>query len=163
LILQHNLGDIFTASISFPNLRTYAGFQVPGLFSYNVRLRKRQSNRMKRGLYPKEIVEMVNHDNQEEDIDKLGDLENMEESLQSLWQDLDYMVVCTKFTMCSMRYQKNFNWRNVQVRANLVQSMTITMNRIRNVSRKIRNLKKDIIEHNQNYYFKRNNNQSLND
>ena len=76
-------------------MRTYAGFQVPGLFSYNVRLRKRQNNRMKRGLYPKEIVEMVNHDNQEEDIDKLGDLENMEESLQSLWQDLGFQC-CTR-------------------------------------------------------------------
>ena len=38
---------------------------------------------------------MVNHDNQEEDIDKLGDLENMEESLQSLWQDLGFQC-CTR-------------------------------------------------------------------
>ena len=38
---------------------------------------------------------MVNHDNQEEDIDKLGDLENMEEFLQSLWQDLGFQC-CTR-------------------------------------------------------------------
>ena len=33
---------------------------------------------------------MVNQDNQEEHIDKIGDLENMEESLQSLWDDLGF-------------------------------------------------------------------------
>ena len=81
---------MFAAFVSFQNLRAYAGLQVPELFSYNLRIRKRQNSRLKRGLYPKEIVKMVNQDNQEEHIDKIGDLENMEESLQSLWNDLGF-------------------------------------------------------------------------
>ena len=81
---------IILAFVSFPNLKTYADYQVPGLFSYNVRIRRSKSKRLKRGLYPKEIVAMVNQDNEEEDIKKIADLENLEETLVSLWQDLGF-------------------------------------------------------------------------
>ena len=81
---------IILAFVSFPNLKSYADYQVPGLFSYNVRIRRSKSKRLKRGLYPKEIVAMVNQDNEEEDIKKIADLENLEETLVSLWQDLGF-------------------------------------------------------------------------
>ena len=62
-------------------------------------------------------------------------------SFQIFYSYSDRMLFCTKYSLCSMRFHKTFMLGNVKVQANLVQSLTITMHRIREVSSKISKIK----------------------
>ena len=52
----------------------------------------------------------------------------------------DRMLYCTKFTLCSVRFSKDFRLGSVKIQANLAQSLTITMHRIRQATEKISKL-----------------------
>ena len=67
----------------------------------------------------------------EEDVAELKDI------LNKSWLDLDRMRFCTKLSMCVIRYKKTFQMGNVTVRANLVQSIAIIINRISNITNKL--------------------------
>ena len=111
---------------------------------------------------------------------KLAELVRLEDKLWKLWKELgdielewsikitihyippDHMIFCAKFTMCAIRFKKEFHMGNVSifffsskqsclivfykvsVDANLVQSLTITMARIREVTTKMGSLSKEI-------------------
>ena len=58
----------------------------------------------------------------------------------------DRMLYCTKFTLCSVRFSKDFRLGSVKIQANLAQSLTITMHRIRQATEKISKLETKLEE-----------------
>ena len=79
-------------------------------------------------------------------IDKKGgtgqDVAKLEESLGKSWQELDRMLYCTKRPFCVIRYNKVFRIGNQDVRANLIQSLTLTLHQIKDITNKLKKIKR---------------------
>ena len=48
------------------------------------------------------------------------------------------MMICTKISCFAIRYKKNFQMGEVSVMANLIQSLTITLYQIKDITNKLR-------------------------
>ena len=68
------------------------------------------------------------------------EIEKLENSLIKNWRELDRMMYCTKLPMCVKHYLKKFRVENKEMKANVVQSMSITLNQIKNIRDKIRDI-----------------------
>ena len=65
----------------------------------------------------------------------------LEGALSNNWQELNRMLICSKISYCATRYKKNFHMGEVSVVGNLIQSLTITLYKIKDITRKLRELK----------------------
>jgi hypothetical protein len=65
----------------------------------------------------------------------------LEDTLMNNWRELDRMLACSKISMCAYRYKKNFQMGQVSVMANLVQSLTITLYQIKDITNKLKQLR----------------------
>merc|ERR1719154_1003895 len=72
---------------------------------------------------------------------KERDMGKLEDTLLESWRELDRMLFCSKISMCANRYRKNFKMGQVNVNANLVQSLTITLHQIKDITGKLRKMK----------------------
>ena len=70
------------------------------------------------------------------------EITRLEDFLAKSWQELDRMLFCTKLPMCVIRYQKKFRIGKKYVRANLIQSLTLTLHQIKDITAKLKNLKR---------------------
>ena len=71
-----------------------------------------------------------------------GHVTKLEESLGKSWQELDRMLYCTKRPFCVIRYNKVFRIGNQDVRANLIQSLTLTLHQIKDITNKLKKIKR---------------------
>ena len=62
----------------------------------------------------------------------------LEDALMNNWRELDRMMICSKISFCAIRYKKNFQMGEVSVMANLIQSLTITLYQIKDITNKLR-------------------------
>ena len=65
----------------------------------------------------------------------------LEDALMHNWRELDRMMICSKILFCAIRYKKNFQMGEVSVMANLIQSLTITLYQIKDITNKLRKFK----------------------
>ena len=70
------------------------------------------------------------------------DITKLEIFLGKSWQELDRMLFCTKMPTCVMRYNKIFRIGKQNVRANLIQSLTFTLHQIKDITKKIKKIKR---------------------
>ena len=70
------------------------------------------------------------------------EITRLEEFLVKSWKELDRMLFCTKLPMCVIRYEKRFRIGRKDVKANLIQSLTITLHQIKDITAKLRKLKR---------------------
>ena len=117
--------------MSFHRLRALS---VPGLYSAKLRIRRRAPEWIKRGLstpmhslQKKQNVEM--------------EVASLEDTLVNNWRELDKMLICSKMSFCAKRYKKNFQMGQMNVMANLIQSLTITLYQIKDTTNKLRKLR----------------------
>jgi len=79
-------------------------------------------------------------------MDKKGeavqDVAKLEDFLGRSWQELDRMLFCTKMPMCVIRYKKVFRIGNQNVKANLIQSLTLTLHQIKDITNKLTKIKR---------------------
>ena len=74
-----------------------------------------------------------------------GDIEEkdkLETSLVRSWRELDRMLYCTKIARCVMRYQKKVKTGNKVNKVNLIQSISITLHRIKQLTAKLKEMKR---------------------
>ena len=80
------------------------------------------------------------------EIDKKGgtsqEIARLEEFLVKSWQELDRMLFCTKLPMCVIRYKKTFRIGKKDVKANLIQSLTLTLHQIKDITNKLKKYKR---------------------
>ena len=70
------------------------------------------------------------------------DVAKLENLLGKSWQELDRMLYCTKRPLCVIRYNKVFRIGNQNVRADLHQSLTLTLHQIKDITNKLQNIKR---------------------
>ena len=70
--------------------------------------------------------------------DEVADLEDI---IYNSWGALDRMLLGSRNPKCVMRYQKKFRVGSVDVNANLIQSLTITLHQIKDIANKLKMLK----------------------
>ena len=117
--------------MSFHRLRPLS---VPGLYSAKLRIRRRAPEWIKRGLNtPTHTLQ------KKQNVDR--EVANLESTLVNNWRELDKMLICSKMSFCAKRYKKNFQMGQVNVMANLIQSLTITLYQIKDITNKLRKLK----------------------
>ena len=117
--------------MSFHRLRPLS---VPGLYSAKLRIRRRALDWIKRGLNtPTHTLQKKQNFERE--------VANLEDTLVNNWRELDKMLICSKMSFCAKRYKKNFQMGQVNVMANLIQSLTITLYQIKDITNKLRKLK----------------------
>ena len=114
---------IFPGPLSFHRLRPLS---IPGFYSAKLRIRRAAPDWVKRGL---------NSKNQKQNVAKL------EDTLMNNWRELERMLVCSKISICAYRYKKNFQMGQVSVMANLIQSLTITLYQIKDITYKLKQFK----------------------
>ena len=66
---------------------------------------------------------------------------SLEDTLVNNWMELDKMLICSRMSFCAKRYKKNFHMGQVNVMANLIQSLTITLYQIKDITNKLRKLR----------------------
>ena len=66
----------------------------------------------------------------------------LETALTKSWQELDKMLFCTKLPVCVIRYSKKYRVGKKNVRMNLIQSITLTMHQIKDITSKLKALKR---------------------
>ena len=71
-----------------------------------------------------------------------GKVTELEDILYSSWGELDSMLLCSKHPKCVMRYQKVFRMGNMDVKANLIQSLTITLHQIKDIANTLKKWKR---------------------
>ena len=80
------------------------------------------------------------------EMDKKGgasqEIARLEEFLVKSWQELDRMLFCTKLPMCVIRYKKTFRIGKKDVKANLIQSLTLTLHQIKDITNKLKKYKR---------------------
>ena len=80
------------------------------------------------------------------DMDKKGgskqEVAKLEDFLVRSWQELDRMLFCTKLPMCVIRYKKIFRIGKQNVSANLIQSLTLTLHQIKDITNKLKKFKR---------------------
>ena len=80
------------------------------------------------------------------EMDKKGgtsqEIARLEEFLVKSWQELDRMLFCTKLPMCVIRYKKTFHIGKKDVKANLIQSLTLTLHQIKDITNKLKKYKR---------------------
>ena len=80
------------------------------------------------------------------EMDKKGgtsqEIARLEEFLVKSWQELDRMLFCTKLPMCVIRYKKTFRIGQKDVKANLIQSLTLTLHQIKDITNKLKRYKR---------------------
>ena len=108
--------------MSFHRLRP---LPIPGFYQTKLRIRRSAPDWVKRGL---------NSKNQQ-------NVAQLEDTLMNNWRELDRMLACSKISICAYRYKKNFQMGQVSVMANLIQSLTITLYQIKDITNKLRKLK----------------------
>ena len=69
------------------------------------------------------------------------EVDKLEDTLMNNCRELERMLVCSKVSFCANRYKKNFQIGHVNVMANLIQSLTITLYQIKDITNKLRKLK----------------------
>ena len=102
---------------------------IAGLYNFKFTIRKRSLG--PKWLHMQRRIQQDISPGDEKDVAELMYL------LNKSWLDLDKMLFCTKLSMCVTRFNKNFQVGNVTVRANLVQSIDIIINRISNITNKL--------------------------
>ena len=70
------------------------------------------------------------------------EITRLEDFLVKSWRELDRMLFCTKLPMCVIRYKKKFRIGKKDVRANLIQSLTLTLHQIKDITAKLKFLKR---------------------
>ena len=73
---------------------------------------------------------------------KSKEIARLEEFLVKSWQELDRMLFCTKLPMCVIRYKKTFRIGKKDVKANLIQSLTLTLHQIKDITNKLKKYKR---------------------
>ena len=66
----------------------------------------------------------------------------LETALTKSWQELDKMLFCTKLPVCVIRYSKKYRVGKKNVRMNLIQSITLMMHQIKDITTKLKALKR---------------------
>ena len=69
-------------------------------------------------------------------------VKKLENLLVKCWQELDKMLFCTKLPMCVVRYKKKVMIGSKQVNANLIQSLTLTLHEIKEITAKLKYIKR---------------------
>ena len=70
------------------------------------------------------------------------EINKLEDYLLQSWHELDRMLFCTKMPMCVIRYRKKYKIGEKDVKANLIQSLTLTIHQIKDITTKIKKLKR---------------------
>ena len=90
------------------------------------------------------VEEMIDKDDKNFDK-KAGhekETKRLETALTKSWQELDKMLFCTKLPVCVIRYSKKYRVGKKNVRMNLIQSITLTMHQIKDITSKLKALKR---------------------
>ena len=102
---------------------------IAGFYNFKFTIRKRSLG--PKWLHMQRRIQQDISPGDEKDVAELKYI------LNKSWLDLDKMLFCTKLSMCVIRFKRNFQVGNVTVRANLVQSIDIIINRISNITNKL--------------------------
>ena len=130
-LTTHSKHSTLSGPMSFYRLRALS---VHGLYSAKLRIRRRAPEWIKRGLNtPKHTLQKKQNVEME--------VTNLEDTLVNNWRELDKMLICSKMSFCAKRYKKNFQMGQVNVLANLMQSLTITLYHVKDLNNKLRKLK----------------------
>ena len=70
------------------------------------------------------------------------EMANLEILLINNWKEMDKMLLCTKSPKCVKNYLKNIKIGNTMVKANLIQSMRITLDIIKQLTEKLKEKKR---------------------
>ena len=66
-----------------------------------------------------------------------GKIAELEVLLKKSWNELDRMLYCSKVPMCVIRYQTKYRVGKTEMKANLIQSLTITLHQIKDITRRL--------------------------
>ena len=64
--------------------------------------------------------------------------EALEKALINKWQEMDRMLICSKVSTCVLQYNKTVKIGGKDVKANLIQSLSITVHQIREITNKLK-------------------------
>ena len=68
--------------------------------------------------------------------------ETLEKSLIENWENLDRMLLCSKQLTCVVQYKSTFTLGGKEFEANLVQSLSFTIQQIKHITDKLEKIKK---------------------
>ena len=68
--------------------------------------------------------------------------ETLEKSLIENWENLDRMLLCSKQLTCVVQYKSTFTLGGREFEANLVQSLSFTIQQIKHITHKLQKIKK---------------------
>ena len=70
------------------------------------------------------------------------EITRLEDFLVKSWRELDRMLYCTKIPRCVMAYKKRVRVRSKETKFNLIQSIGITLRRIKDLTGMLRQIKR---------------------
>ena len=71
----------------------------------------------------------------------IGEMAKLEILLIHSWKEMDKMLLCTKSSKCVKNYLKNIQTGNTVVKANLIQSLGFTLDIIKQLSNRVKEIK----------------------
>ena len=71
-------------------------------------------------------------------LNRLGQFVELEDILQKSWKELDQMLTCSQTPECVAAYVKTFQIGGDGVEANLVQSLSITIQQIKEIANRLK-------------------------
>ena len=76
-------------------------------------------------------------------LNRLRQIVDLEDILQKSWKELDQMLACSQTPQCVAAYVKTFQIGGDAVAVNLVQSLSITVQQIKEINNRLMMLKRD--------------------
>ena len=73
----------------------------------------------------------------EEGQEKESEVQELKSKLVENWRELSRMLACSKIWYCAPQYSHTFHLGEEVITANLVQSLTITLHRIKDITNKL--------------------------
>ena len=76
-------------------------------------------------------------------LNSLLQIADLQDILQKSWKELDQMLTCSQTPECVATYVQTFPIGGDSIEANLVQSLSITIQQIKEITNRLMMLKKD--------------------
>ena len=89
-----------------------------------------EKGKMKESVLGENRMERAQH--------KESRVKELESKLIKNWRELSRMLTCSKIWYCAPQYSHTFHLGNEIITANLVQSLTITLHRIKDITTKLK-------------------------
>ena len=113
--------------------------KLPTKGLYNFKLRIRKSALQPKWFVVKRRVGILQYKKSMPEVE--GKIAELEVLLRKSWKELDRMLYCSKVPMCVIRYQKKYRVGKTEMKANLIQSLTITLHQIKDITRRLNKMR----------------------